>query len=316
MRPGSAEHALVIGSDGVIGRSLVRHLGEIDVRVRGTSRRRDTGGVNRLALDLEADLREWAVPAGTSVAFLCAGATSLEACRSRPDATRYVNVEQTVALAERLLARGVFVVWLSTNLVFDGQRPRPKAGDRVSPQTEYGRQKAAAERRLLALGASVAVVRLSKVMDGATRLIDGWVHDLRGGRPVQPLSDMVMAPVPLDFAVPVIAQVGLRRLGGILQASAPQDVSYAAVAQLAARRVGAPASLVRPITVAESALRVEAVPRHTTLDTSRIEREVGAHPPAVEVVLERILVGASRFERGATTDATSQEASEGPPARA
>jgi dTDP-4-dehydrorhamnose reductase len=262
------------------------------VRVRGTTRRRVTCRTDRLPLDLEADLREWEVPDGTSIALLGAGSTSLDACRARPDATRYVNVEQTVAVAERLIERGVFVVFLSTNLVFDGERPRRRAEDRTSPRTEYGRQKAEAERRLLGLGGSVAVVRLSKVMDGATPLIGGWVRDLRNGRPIQPLSDMVMAPVPLDFAVPVIAQVGLRRVGGILQVSAPDDVSYAAAAQVAARRVGASADLVRPIGVAESGVRLEAVPRHTTLDTSRIELELGAHPPAAEVALERIMAGA------------------------
>jgi hypothetical protein len=47
-----------------------------------------------------------------------------------------------------------------TNLVFDGSVPCRNAHDAACPVTEYGRQKAEAEKQLLALGNMAAVVRV------------------------------------------------------------------------------------------------------------------------------------------------------------
>jgi dTDP-4-dehydrorhamnose reductase len=285
------ECALVVGCDGLIGRALVDHLSATGVAVIETSRRRESCGSQRVLLDLAGDAADWHVPPVVSLAFLCAGVTSLDACRTRPAASRHINVEQTVSLAERLIAGGAFVVFLSTNLVFDGMHARRGADDPVSPRTEYGRQKAAAERRLLALGDAVAVVRLSKVVDRTTPLLARWTRALLDGREIRPFSDMVVSPVPLGFAVRVIGRVGQRRLGGILQLSAPEDVTYEHVARQAAYRLGAPVALVRPVTVTESALEMEDIPRHTTLDTTRLTAALGVQPPPADRTVDQVVAG-------------------------
>jgi dTDP-4-dehydrorhamnose reductase len=291
VRQAQGEHALVVGCDGLIGRALVDHLSAMGVPVTETSRRRASCGSQRVLLDLAGDVADWQIPPATSLAFLCAGVTSLGECRARPAASRHVNVEQTVALAERLIARGAFVVFLSTNLVFDGKQAHRGPDEPVAPRTEYGRQKADAERRLLGLGDSVAIVRLSKVVDRTTPLLAGWIRALLDGREIRPFSDMVLSPVPLGFAVRVIGRVGQRRLAGILQVSAPEDVTYDRVARQAARRLGRPAALVRPVTVAASALALEDVPRHTTLDTTRLTAALGVEAPAADRVVDQVMVG-------------------------
>jgi dTDP-4-dehydrorhamnose reductase len=290
VRRNQGEQALVVGCDGLIGRALVDHLSAAGVAVTETSRRRDSCGSRRVLLDLAGDVADWQIPSATSLAFLCAGVTALGECRARPAASRRINVEQTVALAERLIAGGAFVVFLSTNLVFDGMRAYRAADEPVSPRTEYGRQKADAERRLLALGDSVAIVRLSKVVDRTTPLLAGWMRALLDGREIRPLSDMVLSPVPLGFAVRVIGRTGRRRLSGVLQVSAPEDVTYEQVARQMARRLGAPA-LVRPVTVAESALALEDVPLHTTLDTTRLTAALGVQTPAADRAVDQVIAG-------------------------
>ena len=86
-------------------------------------------------------------------------------------------------LAQALSASGAFPVLLSTNLVFDGTVPYRGPDDPVCPRTEYGRQKAAAERAVLAAGG--AVVRLTKVLGPDDPLVTGWVARLRRGEPVE-----------------------------------------------------------------------------------------------------------------------------------
>lgn len=202
-------------------------------------------------------------------------------------------------MAENLAARGVFIVYVSTSQVFDGTRPRLGAQERRRPVTEYGRQLARVEKELSAWGSKTAVVRIAKVLGRRIPLFGTWLAELRAGRPVRPFSDMVMAPVPLRFAAQVLGSVASRRLPGIFQISGDRDVSYAQIALWLAGRLAADASLVRPVSAAESGAYDEGVLANTTFDTTRIEKELGLVPPAVWETIENAFFFPERLSEAA-----------------
>ena len=263
------DSVLVVGADGTIGSTLVTAFEGAGKLVWQTTLHRDRVDDRSLFLDLSENVREWSLPtAPISTAILCAAVTSLEHCRLNPVSSRQVNVVGTIALAERLIAVGAFLVFLSTNLVFDGEIPLVKPTDPVNPRTEYGRQKAEAESLLLAWGERVAIVRFSKVLSPDMPLFQSWVQDLKAGKEIHPFSDMVMAPVSLAFAVKVLFEVTERQVPGIFHVSAMQDVSYAAAARCIARKFGADMELVQPTSYRESG--VGFAPLNTSLDSSRL----------------------------------------------
>jgi dTDP-4-dehydrorhamnose reductase len=280
--------SLVVGGDGRIGAALRSALERDGAPVLATTRR--SAGPRPLRLDLAAAGAGWAPPEGAATAFLCAGVTSLHRCERERARCRRINVEATLALARRLVEGGAFVVFPSTNLVYDGSRPGRRAQEPPCPTTAYGALKAEAERGLLALGPSVAVVRLTKVIDARLPLLRDWIRSLRAGRPVLPFRDLVMAPVSLETAARVLLAVGHARRGGIYQLSADADVSYAEAARHLARRLGAPAELVRARTSSEAGVGLAARPAHTTLDTRRLREELGLPTPAAASALDALLV--------------------------
>jgi dTDP-4-dehydrorhamnose reductase len=280
--------SLVIGADGLIGRALADYLVRSGGTVIETTRQTGTISEKRTFLDLSRDLSKWSPPCKCSVAYVCAAVTSLEKCRAEPAKTALINVQHTVALAGKLVKSGTFVVFPSTNLVFDGSLPYRKADDAVCPVTEYGRQKAEAEKQILALGNMAAVVRFTKVQDPETPLIKGWLNTLRNKESIYPFSDMVVAPLSVDFAVDVLHRVGGTHSAGIFQASAAKDVTYAQVGRYIARRIHASAKLVQPVKSGEAGPSLEAVPRHTTLDTTRLRAEFGLEPPDVWSTLDAV----------------------------
>lgn len=273
------EKWLVIGADGLIGRALADYLKIVGKSVLETTKRPDTISEKRLLLDLAEDISDWQLPEHISVAYICAAVTSLSDCRKDPSQTKKINVTNTIALAGRLVEKGAFVVFPSTNLVFDGSAPFQRADYPVCPNTEYGRQKAEAERELLKLGEPVAIVRFTKILGHDTPLFRGWIKALKNNEVIHPFSDMVMSPVPLSFVVEVLYRVAWQRRPGIFQVSGREDISYAAAAHFIADRIGARQELVQPIRTTESGIDIEAVSLNTTLDTSRMENELGMLPP-------------------------------------
>ena len=281
---------LVVGGDGQIGRALVAGLPGHGLAAIGSTRQPEQAGPNRVFLDLEGNLDGWICPEPIQAAVLAAAVTKIDACERDPEATARVNVGANLTLANLLASRGVYVVFLSSNQVFDGTRPHRLVSEPTSPQTVYGRQKAEVESRLLARDGKAAVLRLTKVVTPGLPLFNAWAASLRSGEPVRPFRDLVMAPLSVSFVVDVVAALVKCRPAGLLQASGPVDVTYADVAIHIARRVSADPTLVRPQDSSDNGLPAIFAPRNTTLDTSRLQNELGLIPPDVWSAIDSSLL--------------------------
>lgn len=273
---------LVVGADSLIGSALMPELLAAGWPVIGTTRRAERAG-SMVRLDLKDDVAHWESPAHVDVVIICAGVTALAECADDPEGSGRVNIDGITALAQNFGARGSFVVHLSTNLVFNGDNPLPGVDAAVSPITEYGRQKAEAEKRVLALKNRSAVLRMTKVLGKHNQLLDGWVSSLKNGEPITPFSDINFSPVPLGFVVSVLKRMAKAQQPGVFHISGEKDVSYEYAARMAARVTGADAGLVRPCRSEEASTKPH--PKHTTLDTAGLVSFFGKAPPPVDWTL-------------------------------
>jgi len=292
---GEASRYLVIGGDGFIGSSLCKHLSEAGKSFVETTRRPERLSKKRSFLDLSEDPSNWQCPKDISVAFICAGVSSVKTCRENPGLTRTVNVVNTHKLARSLVENDINVVFLSTNMVFDGSTPYPKIDQPVNPKTEYGRQKAEAEAKLLALGELVAVVRFTKIIDAKMPLLKGWIQTLRKNKPIHPFCDKVMSPVPLSFAVRILCSVAEKRISGIIQISSDRQITYAAAAQCIAEKIGADKLCVKPIRAFESESFCGSVAKYTTLNVDRLRSVLGIEAPNIQWTIESALENISEI---------------------
>jgi dTDP-4-dehydrorhamnose reductase len=293
---GHGATVLVTGADGQIGGELVRGLRRHGLSAVGTTRRREHVRPDRIYLDLADDPARWELPDGVEAAVLAAAVARFDACERDPEGTERVNVAANLALAEALLRRGAYVVFLSSNQVFDGTEARRLASDPPAPRTVYGGQKAVVERHLLANRGAAAVLRLTKVVTPGLPLFNGWAEALRTGSPIQPFRDMVLAPISVALVTGAVARMIERRSPGIVQASGPRDIPYSEVGCYIARTVGAEAELVQPRSFADAGLPTSFAPRHTTLDTTRLREELGLVPADVWTAIDEALAPPSPEE--------------------
>src|SRR5580704_15337115 len=172
---------LIVGGDSEIGGAVFSALKSQDHAVVATTRRRDRVASDRLLLDLAASLEGWEPPQGATSACVCAAVARLADCAADPRASAYINVSQTLTLVDKLLRRDIYVLFLSTNQVFDGSVPQVPPDAPRSPVSEYGRQKARTESALsdyLARGAPIGILRLAKVVSPHMALLQRWIAEL------------------------------------------------------------------------------------------------------------------------------------------
>jgi dTDP-4-dehydrorhamnose reductase len=246
-------------------------------------------------LDLAAPLRDFEPPRGTTAACIFVAVARLDACAADPDGSAHINVTQTLALAERLLERGIHVLFLSTNQVFDGSVPHVRADAPPSPVSEYGRQKACTEAALLRhveAGAPVAILRLSRVVPPDIPLLHGWKDALAAGRPIEAFSDMKVAPVPTAWVACAVDRILRERTRGMFQLTGPRDITYAEAGRFIARRLGACPELVQETSAIKAGLPTGTTPRNTTLDSSCLRMRFGIDAPDVFAVIDSVIASA------------------------
>ena len=270
---------LVIGAEGMIGRALLAELRAAGWAAAGTTRR-EKGQEDLIGFDLtdppDRFMRDARIDRflanGTLSAFLLAAATGYERCEKDPVATRLVNVDQTVELVGRLMQRGAFAVF-------------PSSSAATRPTTEYGRQKAAAERAIagFAPGApaksGAAIVRIAKVVNADGRFGE-WMSNLAGGTPVEAARDMMLSPVSLAYVARGLMHIAGRRASGLYHLSGAQEVSYFQFVRMLADALGCSPSLVRAVDVRASL--GEVVSNSGRLDMGEASRRAGLEPQMLE----------------------------------
>jgi dTDP-4-dehydrorhamnose reductase len=282
---------LLVGGDSEIGSATFRHLKAAGKAVAATTRRPERAGSARPLLDLAADLGAFEPAPETSAACILAATARLADCAADPAGSSHINVLQTLALAERLAARSIYVLFLSTNQVFDASVAHVRADAPACPVSQYGRQKARAEaalRERMLAGAPIGILRLAKVVSATMPLLRGWARALSAGEPIRAFHDMPMAPIPTTLVSAAIAALLESRAPGVFQLTGPQDVSYADVAHRLARQIDADPALVGAVGAIEAGMPEGSAPRHTTLDSSAMRDRFGIVAPGPWRVLDPI----------------------------
>jgi len=283
--------AIVIGSDGLIGRSLAAALEAQGHSVVRTSRRKPSAERGAIPLDLADPEGIEAKLPSADVAFFCAGVTRFAECRSDPVRSELVNVTAPATLAARLAADGARPVLLSTSAVLDCREPRMLPSRPYAPRGIYGRQKAAAEQRFLGLGARASVLRLTKVITPDARLLGDWLKELSRSRPIRAYTDLRISPLRVSDVISAAVAVGTRGAGGIYQVSGDDDVSYAEIAHRLAARSGASDRLVEEGSAIDDGIPADEVTPYTSLDVARLAALSGFKAPSAFAVIDEMFPG-------------------------
>jgi len=283
---------LVVGGTGTIGSALAALMAERGIDFWITSRQRRARRFDKvISLDL-ADASGQMLPVKPRAAFLCAASTSILDCESNAQTTNRTNVVGNVAIARQLLEAGTFVIFLSSSAVFDGSEICPEERAPQSQNTEYGRQKAEAERQLMDLDGgrgNVAIVRITKAFSPDTPLIRRFVQHISRGERFGAFADLYISPVSLRYVVESLLEIERRRIGGIFHLSGSVELSYADFARRLAMELGVSPDLVRDSSVDQSPSPVLYRPRHPALGMAQTEKKVGLAPEPIDATLANLL---------------------------
>ncbi len=222
--------------------------------------------------------------------------TAVDRAESDEATALLVNATSVGALARVAADRGLPLVHVSTDYVFDGGGERPfRQGDPTGPLGAYGRTKLAGEEALRAAGGTHAILRTSWVFSAHGQNFLRTMLRLGAERPVlRVVADQVGGPTPAsDLAQACLtaatALTAAPHLTGTYHYTGAPDVSWADFARAIFAEAGLPVAVED---IPTSAYPTPARrPANSRLDCSATEAAFGlARPDWRRAVREAIAV--------------------------
>ena len=283
----------ITGASGALGWTLARRLAS-RCRVTGTyfSHPRVPGGVEPVRLNLAdpASVDEVIETHRPQVIVHAAAMTNPDECERDPAAAAAVNLEGSARLAARAAGAGAKVVFISTDLVFDGSRGSYAETDETRPLSLYGKTKLEAEGAVLDV-AGAAVIRSSLIYGWGSpasgTFFSGLFAALSAGDKMRLFTDQMRNPVLEDDLADAVVLAIERDLEGLYHVGGPEALSRFDFGSAACDVFGLDPGLIEPILMSEFEY-VAGRPLDATLDISRFASAAGFEPVGVEPGLMRL----------------------------
>lgn len=214
---------LVTGGDGMLGRDLVSCLQRVG---------EDVAGYGRSDLDITdaAAVRATLLRRRPAVVVNCAAWTAVDDAEANEEAASHVNGHAVSGLAAACADRGITLVQLSTDYVFDGRARRAyMETDLPSPRTAYGRGKLLGERAVLdELGNAGYVVRTAWLYGANGANFVRTMVELERRQPtINVVDDQRGQPTwTVDVAGQIIALIHSGAPGGVYHATSSGETTW------------------------------------------------------------------------------------------
>lgn len=243
-----ARRILVTGGSGQLGTELLPRLAGLGTVI--------APGRQMLDLTVEEAIPQIIALRPTHVVH-AAAATDVERCEREPDWAQAVNVEGTRRVAEACQAVGVWLLYVSTDYVFDGTKTSPYVEtDPPAPLNAYGQSKRDGEIRVQTMAPRWAIVRTAWVYGHVGHnFVATILTRLQAGDRVTVVTDQVGSPTYAADLAEGLTRLVAREATGTFHVTNSGSCSWFVFAQAIARAVGADPARVLPITSAELALR-------------------------------------------------------------
>lgn len=206
---------LVTGSSGFLGLHVLEKGRQLH-QVFGTSHNFDNPDLLKMDVSKEQDVNRVIASVEPDV-VVHAAAMRNDAVERNHEEGFAVNVQGTRNLAEACKKRDIFLAYVSSDLVFDGNKGLYKEDDEPNPVSYFGCTKMLAEKSICEVGARYCVAR--------TSMLYGWdrrssnfamtvIKNLRAKKEFEVVKDQFVTPSYVENIADMILEICKRQLEG------------------------------------------------------------------------------------------------------
>ena len=213
-----------------------------------------------------------------------AALTDVDRCERERELAYKMNVEGTQAIAKAAEKAGAFLVYISTDYVFDGERGSYREDEKTNPVSYYGQSKLLGEEFCRGCIARTCVIYGSRPASGKVNFALWLIESLKSGKQFRVVTDQFITPTLNTNLAKMVLEAADRRLSGVYHLAGATRISRYDFAREVARVFDLDSDLIIPSRMAD--LKWDAKrPKDSSLDTSKAARELMEKPYGLEKAL-------------------------------
>lgn len=219
----------------------------------------------------------------------CAALANLEACETRPELAEKLNIELPKKLAQHVAKGGARLVHISTDAVFGGERGGYTETDQPHPLSTYARTKLLGEKAVTAEDPQAVIARVNLFgwsLGGKRSLAEWFLNNLSSSQPVSGFTDVYFCPLLANELGALLLDMLDHGLRGLYHVVSRDCASKYDFGTRLAKLFGYDASLIKPVSIADSNLTAQRS-RRLTLIADKLQDDLGRPSPDIDSCLQR-----------------------------
>jgi dTDP-4-dehydrorhamnose reductase len=220
--------------------------------------------------------------ANPDVVVHAASMTDVDKCELDKELAWKINVEGAKNIAEAAAKNGAFLVYISTDYVFSGEKGCYKETDQTGPINYYGLTKVKAEEAVQQITPDCCIARPS-VIYGSTPAVGKinfalWlINKLKAGEKLRIVTNQWVSPTLNTSLAEMVLDVVEQRLSGVFHLSGASRVSRYDFAMGVAEVFGLDKGLIEPVDSSTFNWPAKR-PMDSSLDVSKAKRLLRVKP--------------------------------------
>ncbi len=269
---------IITGATGLLGRAVYTELtSDADNEVVGLGYSRTGKGIRRIDLTQNSEIETLFAEEKPDYLVHCAAERRPDVSENNPEATTLLNADVTRELAQACKANGTWLIYISTDYVFDGTNPPYSPDSQTNPLNHYGASKLAGEKAVQSILDDYLILRLSLLFGAVENMSESSVTAIAQifSNPTPQSIDhwAIRYPTDTDDVAGVIAQViehkQMSDISGIYHWSGNEGFTKFEIAQVIAKTRELDIGFLTGDTTEPAGA---ARPRNCQLDSSDLEK--------------------------------------------
>jgi len=276
---------LVTGSAGLVGQQVVKDLSKSNQVFSCYNESKPEYGDS-----VKMDLKNYEMISSVlteikpDVVIHLGAMTGVDLCEKEKTSASEINTKATEIIAKECSKLNSFLVYVSTDYVFDGNFGMYKEDDVANPLGFYGKSKLEGEKAVQNFSTNWCIARTSTPfgLHPTKKSFPMWViENLQKQKQIDVLIDQFTSPTYIPNLSRMLIEISERRITGIIHAAGASKISRYQMASMVSDKLNLDGTLLKQISMNKMKW-VAQRPKDSSLDVSRASSILNEKPQKID----------------------------------
>ena len=296
-------NTLIVGSSGKIGNYFVKRKFKNFLHTYNS--RKFNGGIkfNMLKDDINPIIKKHNV----SKLVLLSAISEPDECFKKKNYSNKINIVNTIKIIEECIKNDIYIIFLSSEFVYDGQGKNYVESDKIFPKNLYGNQKKKIENFLKNNCKNYCVLRIAKTYSDDLNddtIVTKFLRDYVNKKKIfYAASDQIFNPLYVKDLLKIIFFFQKRKIKGVFNVGGPKSYSRYKLTNIFmknAKKIKYKnySPIIKKIKLSEINL-LEKRPLNVSMNIKKLKKKINFNLNSIEQIQKKIITkrNATRINR-------------------